>query len=271
MVRGILAAGIAAMSCAWMGASASTIVYSNNLNPGDTVVGPTGLVPIGASGWNYYDVRVGSTTGINTTFARSGNGSLYLELTKGASKAVGIYGNSDLSPLGALADLDALSYEWYRSSASTVNDFLAPVLGLVVSNGTTQGWVVYEPVYNGSGPGNPPATTDTWMPTNAISGKFWSTIGAWQLQTLAGWQSTLAGYNVIGVAAYGGSGWKNGTVDGLFVGAVDNVAFGFNGSANTYNFEVQAVPEPSSIALMAIAGGVGLAGAARRRSRLARG
>jgi hypothetical protein len=142
------------------------------------------------------------------------------------------------------------------------------------ANGVNTYWVVYEQVYNAPGSGNPPAATDTWVFADAAAAnKLWSTYdGGGSYKTLADWKTILAGYDVYGIAAYAGSGWLNGTQNGTFIGAVDNVSFGFTGaSPNNYNFEVQgaAVPEPSSIALMAIAGGLGLAGVARRR--LARG
>jgi len=48
---------------------------------------------------------------------------------------------------------------------------------------------------------------------------------------------------VISVNAGFGSGWPN-----TFVGAVDNITFGFNGQYTTYNFEV--VPEPASMLVL---------------------
>lgn len=257
------------------GVGADTIVYSNNPAPGDWVVSPNVAgtstdVAVGSSGWSYSAYSGDGTSvasmGIRTDFPRSGNGSVVLSLNGNGAETDMTYwtGNS----LGSFSSLNALSYDWYRDGSSNNNAIQAPAMGIWVSNngGTSGKWVIYEPYYNEAGGWTAP--TDQWVTSNAYNsgnGQFWSyALGPWTQQSLSAWQTALAGYDVYALAAFAGSGWGN----TQFLGAIDNVTVGFDGhDPVTYNFEV--VPEPSSIVLSIVAGGIGLIGVARRRSRRA--
>jgi hypothetical protein len=260
--RGLLAVAVVAVTSALTAqASAGTIVYSNNGPPGDLVTLSGSSTDLGSTGWSY-NVRGGGEMGIRTNIARSGNGSAFLHLTgTGSAAAEMTYYTGD--SMGSLDDLNVLTYDWYRSSTSGVNANIAPALGLYVDNGTKDGWLIYEPIYNETNPYTAPV--DQWVTTDAYDsggGQFWSTItGTWKRQSLSAWQTDLANYDVYAVTGFLGSG-----LAGEFTGAVDNIGWGFDGSDPvTYNFEV--VPEPSSVVMGIIAGGLGLAAAARRRLR----
>jgi hypothetical protein len=250
---------------------ADTVVYSNSSSSGDAVVGASSNVAIGASGWYYSDVRTGATIGIDSTLARSGNGSVLFQ----GDASIGNY-KADISyasgtPLGLLKDLTTFSYDWRRDSSSTTADYRVPALRLLISDGTHTGYLVYEPVYNELA-GNQAATTNQWESANITDAtNLWST-GSLPTTTnyydspLSYWKS-LEGYSVYGISSGIGSGWT----DGTFKGAVDNITIGFTvggvESKTTFNFEVKAVPEPASVVSLVIAGGMGLAGAAYRRRR----
>jgi hypothetical protein len=241
--------------------SADTIVYSNNGPPGDLETGA--FVPVGSSGWSSGNTRNGGEVGIRTDFPHSGNGSVYLHTSSTSGAAEMMYWTGD--SLGALDDLIGLSYDWYRSpdSSATVSAIAAPALGIYVANDAgSEGWINYEPYYNRTEtPWSAPI--DEWTPADASDqgdGLFWSQItGTWKSQSLSAWQGELAGYQVYAVAGFIGSG-----ANGDYIAAIDNISWQFDGSdAVTYNFEV--VPEPSSVLMGVIAGGLGLAAAARRR------
>lgn len=242
------------------GLSADTIVWSNNPAPGDAFTNPAPLPSnatqaVGTSGWYYSNVREGGTIGINTEFARSGNGSVRFESLNGGAKADITYFTGQ--QLGTLDELTSLSYDWYRDLASDNPGAQAPSIRLLLGDGTS---LVWEAVYNGQ---TDPVTEGSWVSSNAFaggSGIFWRNTNQDDRRSFNDWLSVLGQTGVVGVNSGVGSGWN-----GYFLGAVDNIEFGFNNSSKTYNFEV--VPEPSSVAMGLIAGGVGLVAAARRRSQ----
>ena len=58
---------------------------------------------------------------------------------------------SPATPLGTFGNLTALSYDWYRDSASTNSSAQVPVLRLYVqdpAHPATQRFMVFEPIYN---------------------------------------------------------------------------------------------------------------------------
>ncbi|MDR3620666.1 MAG: PEP-CTERM sorting domain-containing protein [Paludisphaera borealis] len=242
-------------------------VYSNNVG-GDAVVGASPTVAIGSSGWYYSDVRVGGTIGIDSTFARSGNGSVLFQgdASAGSYKADVSYSTGE--SLGKLSDLSSLSYDWYRSAASTNNGIQAPALRLLLGvDGVYKGALVFEPYYSLTTPGD--VATDTWVHSNIFDPNMymWSNKDLpFQEQfnhDIEFWKSEIGSYDILGVSSGIGSGWS-----GTSIAAVDNIHFGFGeGPGTTYNFEVGAVPEPASVVSFLIAGGFGLAGAAYRRRR----
>jgi hypothetical protein len=242
-------------------------IYSNSA-AGDFYNFPDSTVtyiPVGSSGWLYFG-RGNATVGINNTYPRNGNGSVYLNGTSGSSQGGILYFTG--SSLGLLSQLQSVSYDWYRDSSSTNPNVQAPTLGILIdadgnlSTTTDRGYLIFERVYNTPGP----VPTDTWTTENITSSTFlWnSTIPGYvgfaaninsttypYDANLSEWQAYFPNAAVIGFAGYFGSGWN-----GNFSGAVDNIQWQFqNQPPVTFQFEVQ-VPEPASMATLAL----GLAG-----------
>ncbi len=284
MVQKLMERCLAALlTCTLVASSHAAIqVYSENTTPGDffTNAGGTNTghdFDGSGSAWLYNNVRAKGFVGINTTYARSGNGSAYFSTPAVASPGTtngkadiefysdpvaNVAGNfgphaSVASILGSLSDLTSLGYEWYRDASSTNSAVQHPSLRLLVSNGVKTGYLVYEGAYNGL----LAAATNTWVSdVVGSSSNLWSTgsLDAFvpgsglYTSTLLEWQNYLTGYSVIGVSAGVGSGW------GQFVGAVDNITFGFGtGSGTTYNFEVRpdgVVPEAATVVVWSFLG-----------------
>lgn len=272
-----------------LGAS-QTIIYSNNIAPGDDFTNAGGSntgQAVGSSGWYYNNVRNNGHVGINNTFAHNGNGSAYLGLTQGpggaSSKAdieffasasangSGNYGAT--SALGTLGSLTSLSYDWYRAAGGTASAWLMPSIriGVVSADLTQSGYLVFEREVQG-GPYTAP--TNSWVSENIFASDYrlWSsgstlpfnlngtngTPKYYDSLRLSEWISSYSTFLVTSINLGVGSGW------GTFEGAVDNVSFGFNGQGQTFNFEVASanpVPEPLTITL-GIAGAIA---AVRRR------
>lgn len=270
-------AAVLALGLANSAVAGTVTVYANNQNTGDNWGGGSGSA-VGTSGWRYVDasgtgiIGNGATVGINGNLPHDGNGSVYFSgITTG-----GLFGRNPQAGieystggvLGLLSEVNALSYNYIRSGGDAPAHFAPTIKLKVTANGKT-GYLVWEPVYNGH-PTSNPIDLNEWYLGDAIGGKFWAsnalgiTNGSNTFQDLDYWEGVLgAGAQVVGIYAGIGSGWG-----GSFTGAVDNITWGFNGEeATTYKFE-KAVPEPGSIVMGLIAGGLGLAGAAWRRRRV---
>lgn len=290
------AAATALAVLAALPAMASTVVLSNDLG-GDNFTNPTGTntgQAVGSSGWYYNNVRSGGTMGIDDTYARDGNGSVFFEtapvgapgttnakadiefLPDAAANADGNY--FPTAPLGAFSDLAEMSYEWYRDSASTANAVQHPALRVLLAVPTTEdsfavGGLVFERAYNGG-----VVPTDEWQSdtVTATSGNVWNFglglgfaaditgSGTGYDQTIADWQAALSPDTlIIGFSAGVGSGW------GYFKGAVDNIAWTIGDSTTHSNFEVAgaAAPIPLPAAGWLLLGALGaLAALGRRRA-----
>lgn len=231
------------------------------------------------AGWNAVNMLEGGSAAITNTNARSGNGSV--EMTsqgdRGKADFAFKWGYVEGRTLG---QLDALSYDWFRSSGGSAVAHLQPALRLWYdadgSAATTidRGYLVWEQVYNGGG-----LVEEQWTTSDILTGNFWmrqhspgKTIERYNV-SLATWMTGArpgtpadelgAGTAILGIEFGIGSGWG-----GSFAGFVDNVRFGFKGEGvTTYNFETAAseVPVPGSLALLGL-GCVAVA-AARRRKR----
>ena len=268
--------------------AAAAVVHSNNPAPGDSFTNPGGTnqgQAIGSSGWFYNNTRNGGVVGISDALPRSGNGSVSFASPSGAAKAdieflangANFGGNyAATGSLGSFADLAAMSYDWYRSSASTTAAHLHPSLRVLLDAdgnlATTgdRGGLVFERAYNGNGTN--PVPTDIWL-TDLITSqtKLWNFglgLGfeydidgdGTPYDTLAEWQAGLPNAVILGFSSGVGSGWG-----GTFIGAVDNIAWTIGSTTTSTNFEVQAVPEPGALALFGLAL-AGLAAGARRRA-----
>lgn len=248
--------------------ASAVVVYSNNSAPGDdfTNAGSTNTTPatpgaaLDSTGWYYNNVRNNGHVGVRTDLPRSGNGSVWFNATQGptgaSSKAdIEYYNFNGGVPqvLGKLGDLSTLSYEWYRQSGGTANNWLHPVLRIYVASEdrTQYGYLVFERIYNGFSGSAP---VDQWVTDDLFGNDYrmWSTHTLPltglnyddRLKLQSGWCTNYANFDVLGISAGVGSGW------GTFIGAVDNITIGFGGSSITYNFEV--IPEPATMALLAI-------------------
>jgi len=254
------------------GVAQATLVVANNVAPGDNFTNAgasnTGQA-VGASGWYYNNVRVNGVVGVNSTFARSGNGSAYMstvpiaapgttnskadiEFLPGASSNANGNWTTGAS-LGLFSDFTGMFYDWYRDGTSTANAGQHASLRVLVATTAGLSGLVFERAYNGGG-----VVDDAWITDNVTgSTNLWS-FGALGFAsggygvTLDDWKadSRLASAVVVGFSSGVGSGW------GGFVGAVDNIGWTIDGQTASYNFEVDAggtVPEPGSLALAGLA------------------
>jgi PKHD-type hydroxylase len=229
-------------------------------------------------------LRTNAVVGIDVDQARSGNGSVHFQSNAFAAKAdIEFYptsflllsgGYTGLMSIGSLANLNALSYSYYRDSSTANNVDLSPSLRLWIdADGNTattsdRGYLIFESTHNN---GAATIATNTWITedvvnygglgvganiwgtgtslTSPIPTRFQVTLNEWQ----AGTDNVLGALNtqnavVLGISSGIGSGWS-----GIADYAIDNITIGFTGSTtDTYNFEV--VPEPSGLILLLASG-----------------
>lgn len=254
-----------------------------NAQANTVIVTPADVGPAGLDRWyldNFRDVSTGrtshTTAAITAANPRSGNGSVEMSLTDGSGKADYVYSWGFVTGR-TLGNLDALSYDWYRSGTSTAASHLQPAMRLAYDAdgdaATTgdRGYLIWEQVYNGT------TAIDSWVSSDIIGQNFWMRIPGHTVENfdtnLAEWMAGAhpdadasrlsANSALLGIEFGIGSGWN-----GTFSGFVDNVAFGFGEDTTTFNFEARAadgntVPEPGSLALV----GLGLLGFAAARKR----
>lgn len=224
--------------------------------------------------------RNGGSVTLSNLQSPDGDGSLRLSTPGSSAKATAIY--TGASALGRLDFLTSISYQHYRDPASTNASTQAPSLRLAVSDGQgRQGFLVYEPVYNGG----TPVPDGTWQTADATTGNWWLfengvfenfglTLDDWLTDSVFDNSTGTAskqGFGddalILGLEIGIGSGWNFDTI-----AFVDNVLLSFrtdDGFEYGFDWNFQAstnqVPEPATLGLM----GAGLAGIwlVRRRRR----
>lgn len=268
---GLLLAAAPAISLAQTPIAQPAGLLSNPLN---TLVSD----PNAADTWLRRNVRSGGAVGIDPTHPRAGNASMFMAIE---APNAGSLGKADAeyyptATFGRLADLGAISYEWYRSSASASPGHLHPVYRLVIDadgnllTTTDRGFLIFERCYNVSG--CPAVPTDTWVADSITASTilWWFQIGVGAetvyTRTLATYQSgaytpspgfAQLGPNsqVIGISLGVGSGW-NGTP--AFRGAVDLVRIESStpGAASIFhNFELAS--DMAAVSLVGLPGILG--------------
>jgi hypothetical protein len=248
------------------------------------------ITPDNLQGWKAANLSGGGTAAINGTYTPPGagqNGSLRLTTPVNSSKADYVY---SLTGKGVtLADIanGAISFDYYRSSTSSVAGHFLPALRFSFTNGDGKsGYLIWEGVYNNVGT----VATDSWQTATLTGDYFYQRTANYSFGFPTGgttdaqvYDKTLANYldgtvytgstgrktyalgagTVINALEIGvGSGWG-----GSFDGAVDNVSvdLGTRGQISA-NFQVRAtpaVPEPATWAMMIL--GFGVVGWALRR------
>jgi hypothetical protein len=261
--------------------SAQTIINANNPS-GDAITnaGPSvltqNITATGAFGeqFVYRNVRNGGMVGIDSTFARSGTGSLHFVGPGGNAQSELAFGggfdaNGNITgpSLGLLDNLSAFKADFYTASSNVANAMAILRLEVFSSNdsGNSYGQLVFDNIW-GTGPESMAWTFGQWgtvdLFANANSIYLRGTSGlasryGTAQRTLADWLTTLngKGYDIFSVNA----GW--GTSVNQFEGAVDNITFGVGANIRTYNFE--PVPEPATMAAL----GLGAVALIRRRKK----
>ena len=153
----------------------------------------------------------------------------------------------------AIADLTSLSYSTY---ATSWNGQQIPYLTIWLSNGDRL-W--FEPDYSsvgaGNGNGSPQAdpALNTWQTWDALNGMWYTDNFFGPGSSAKTWTDVLAaegtGVTIVDNGAKGGIRIASGFASSgdVFNAYVDNFTIGTAGGTTTYDFELAAVPEPTTM------------------------
>jgi hypothetical protein len=190
-----------------------------------TVNAAVALVTVTAEepdGWFGMD-QAGAATGALTTtqpYGPGGTGSL--EFTTSGSTTDII--NAARIPLTRFNEITSVAYDFYSTDAT-----VAPSLKIQYWSPQRFGTLVYEPYNNGA------YSINTWTPTNASAGMWWSTesgFGGDDRRPFSEWITEIGDVPVTFLQTGVGSGWST-----AMTGHVDLVTLGINGNATTWDFE----------------------------------
>lgn len=249
-------------------------------NAAVVTVTPADMGP-GLNKWSVANIAGGATAAITTTNPRSGGASVEMSSSNTSGKADYVY-SWGYDSTRTLGNMNALSYDWFRSVSSSVTGHFHPAFRLrydADGNSATAGdtgYLIYENVYNGSN-----VVEGVWRTDNILGSNFWmrqfsptanvlnydTSLQEWMngAHPTAAADVLSANTAILGMEFGIGSGWGTGTFNGF----VDNVTIGFGNNLTTFNFErvaPAAVPEPASVALLGL-GAFGIAAARRRKQK----
>lgn len=219
---------------------------------GLAVAATTVVTPDAPAGWSEVNVRGDGASVISdeNPDAHGGNGALRQSFSDAAGK-------TDfrlVQDFGAVSDLSALSFDWYRDSASSAPGHLTPAVGVYVSDAAGQNsWLLkWEGVYNGYPSNGPAAPVDAWIAEDLLDANFWRipqvVNGSWvgfggcnqagdpfgcfqfDRQLDDAW---LDGFGVVGIEVGIGSGWN-----GSYISFADHVLI----NDQLFDFETEQGP-----------------------------
>lgn len=226
------------------------------------------VTPGNPQGWAAANLRMTGSADITAANPYQCTGSLEFTSFGSGDKADFQMVLAEVDENMTFGKLSALSYEYYRDSASTAAGHFHPVLrlylyddaGTITAADDSLVLLIFEEIYQDGFPGA--VDTDSWVFRDLMDKRFWMYVsaspgGTGVVQnyglTLADWlafedPNTMAppvgiggdpvpptigpNTNIVGVNVGIGSGWG-----GTFHGFADNVTVGFNALVDSYNFE----------------------------------
>jgi hypothetical protein len=235
------------------------------------------VTPSNLSNWSFDNRDGGGVVGANPTgngaFVNGpstpplGTGSANLSTGNGVS---GGDGTAELRNTGysgvLLSSITTLGYSTY---ATLNNGQQFPYFGLMISTtggASSDDIIFFEPPYqtpitgNAGLPDQGPTTLNSWQSWNALAGGWWDDQGLFagpgtNVKSFADLLAQFPNATIVNATdGLGGVRFNVGFASATdqFNGYVDAFTIGINGQNTTYDFEVSAVPEPSTWAMMLI-------------------